>query len=426
MNRSHELESRESGSRERLAWLVLILVFAIWVGIVISVPLLVNQLLQTSTRPLTIEVQANTGAVRLNTATTAGAMFTGEPPVEVEAPLSIATDAGDTSALQIYSPEGQLVGRVEINAGTTLDVVQAVTPRFDISSQDSHLSLDLQRGRLRLKLPPAEERPFTVSIETPLGMVHLLGEGHYAVESSNGMAEVVVIEGAAQMVTPSSELSLQPGERGTIEEEGEVAGPLDTERSLIRNGDFQEGLTGWDQLSWNIELGEQPAGTTEVVDIDGVSTLRFSRVGEGHADSGIRQIINQDVSDFQSIRLELSLAIQNHTVAVCGSLGSECPITLRVQYEDINGNDQVWQQGFFAIGDALSAGVPDVCVSCAPPRPEHERITAGQSAFYRVELLDLLPQFGMVLPAKIKSISILSAGHSFDVNVFDVNLFVQE
>lgn len=426
MNRSHELDIRESGSRERLAWLVLILVFAIWAGIVISVPLLVNQLLQTSTRPLILEVQANTGAVRLDTDESAGAIFTGDPPVEVEAPLSIATDAGDTSAMQVYSPEGQIVGRVEINADTRLDVLQAVTPRFDISGQDAHLLLDLQRGRLRLKLPPAEERAFTVSIETPLGMVQLLEAGHYAVESSNGEAEVVVIEGAARLVTASSELDLQPGQRGTIAEEGEVAGPLDTERSLIRNGNFQDGLAGWDQLAWTIELRDQPAGTTEVVDVAGVSALRFSRVGEGHADSGIRQTINQDVSDFQSIRLELSLAIENHTVAVCGSLGSECPLTLRVQYEDVNGNDQVWQQGFFAVGDALAASVPDVCVSCAPPRPEHERITAGQSAFYRVELLDLLPQFGMVLPAKIKSISLLSAGHSFDVNVFDVNLFVQE
>lgn len=427
MSRATDVTVRESGSRERLGWAMLLSTFVIWLGLVIAIPLLASRFLQVSTQPLELAVQANSGTIRVADRDSTGALFTGDPPAEVETPVTVATDAGDAASLMVNEPdEGQLLARLEVYANTMLDTEAAETPRFGISSRDAEMRLRLREGRLRLKLTPTEDRPFVANVETPHGNVRLAEPGNYSVETGNGATQVVVIEGAAQLFAGDESLALAGDERGTIAGDGTLSGPLGTERSLVRNGDFQEGMAGWDELAWNIELSDQPAGATEVIDLDGESALRFERVGEGHADSGVRQIINQDVTDLQSILLEVSLRIVQHSVAVCGSLGSECPLTLRIQYEDINGNDQVWQQGFFASGDAQEAGVPDVCVSCAPPRPEHERITPGLIAFYRVDLLELLPQFGMVAPGRIKNISILSAGHTFDVNVLDVNLIVEE
>lgn len=424
-----------NGHRERLAWVILFSCFSVWVGIIISIPLLGSRLIQTASRPLPLSLQVNQGTVRLEGNQQTAAIFMGDLPAETEAPANIITSSGDAATLVVYADEGngngedenrQILGRLQIFGDTLVEIEQATTPRFNLSTADRHMALKLNSGRMRIKLPEGEGRPFSITIETPQGLVYLPQAGQYTVEVDTAETQLVALEGEAMLEANGDSLTLQADERGMIPQEGVPAGPLSTERNLVQNGDFSDGLNAWDQLSWVVDISGQPAGQVEVVTDSGEPALRFQRVGNGHADTGVRQVINQEVSDFDAIRLEISLRILDQSLAVCGSVGSECPLTLRVEYEDVNGNNQVWYQGFFANGIPGSNGTPDVCVTCAPPRPGHVQITSGQFAFYRGDLLSLLPQHGAPLPGRIKNVSLLAAGHSFALDVLDVSLIVEE
>ena len=174
------------------------------------------------------------------------------------------------------------------------------------------------------------------------------------------------------------------------------------------------------------ELTDQPAGYIQILNISGEAGLHIVRTGEGHADVGIRQIINQDVTDFNSLLLEVDLRILGQTLAVCGNVGSECPIIIRLEYDDINGNAQVWQRGFYANGDINPDSTPDVCLTCPPPRLEHVKITPGQFSFYQSDLIEDLQLYGFLPPRRIKNISIIASGHSFEIELLDIALIVGE
>ena len=181
----------------------------------------------------------------------------------------------------------------------------------------------------------------------------------------------------------------------------------------------------WLPLSPNTEIVGQPDAEIAVEPADLEPALVFKRLGIGHADAGLRQVIGQDVTDFESLKLLLSLQVVEQSLGVCGQQGSECPVIIRIEYVDVNGVDQVWQQGFYALGE-IGPDTPDVCVACPPPLNEHQRVPFGQIAFYESDnLLEKLGQLG-VLPAQIKSITVIGSGHSFNAQIFDVSLIAVE
>jgi hypothetical protein len=178
-------------------------------------------------------------------------------------------------------------------------------------------------------------------------------------------------------------------------------------------------------LAPNVEIDGQPTvevGVNISVDEPGV---RFRRVGLGHADAGLRQIIDEDVTDFDSLQLLISMEVSEQSLGVCGERGSECPLIVRIEYVDVNGVDQTWQQGFYTSGE-ISPVTPDVCVACAPPLNEHQRVPFDQLVFYESEnLLERLGQLD-ILPRHVKSIMLIASGHTFDTQVVDVALLARE
>jgi hypothetical protein len=206
---------------------------------------------------------------------------------------------------------------------------------------------------------------------------------------------------------------------------GPPRGPIDTERNLISNGDFGRSLDDWVLLSPNVEIEGQSSvdvGFNNEVDELGVG---FRRVGIGHADAGLRQILNEDVTDFESLQLLVSMEVSEQSLGVCGERGSECPLIVRIEYVDVNGVDQTWQQGFYTTGE-ISPVTPDVCVACAPPLNEHQRVPFGQLVFYESEnLIERLGQLDIV-PRRVKSITLIASGHTFDTQIVDVALLARE
>ena len=62
-----------------------------------------------------------------------------------------------------------------------------------------------------------------------------------------------------------------------VKTENAPQGPLETERNLLTNTDFNNRFSGWVMLGWNIELSEQPSGQTMIVNRVGEPSLALSR-----------------------------------------------------------------------------------------------------------------------------------------------------
>lgn len=414
-------------SRERLAWAFLLGSFFICATLVIGAFISLTSYLETATRPLSVFVQANQGTVGIQPANPGTlALFAGDPPQKIDAPSRIITNVPDTALLQVFPPESELLlARIQVYGNTNARIARAESPRFRFNSSEPVLAIELDSGRIRLARPDTDGEPFTIEIITPQAQVTIYEPGQYSLEVSNTETQVAVQQGSALVAAAGRTLALTDDQRAVAPVAGTAVGPLDSERNLIVNGDFDDGLAEWASLAWNVELSGQPAGETTIVDEAGDPSLRFSRLGVGHADASVRQLIDQDVTDYSTLRLEVSLLVTIQSLGVCGVQGSECPLFVRLEYEDVNGVAQVWQQGFFATGE-FAATTPDVCISCPPPRPTHYHVTLDQLSFFTSDILAELRQLGYPPPRRIKSVTLLASGHSFETEVVEVALLAKE
>jgi hypothetical protein len=416
-----------NGRRQRLAWAVLLGSLAICIGTIIFVPILLNTYRQRATRPVDVAVQANQGTVGVVHADGESvALFAGDPGFDLEAGSLVLTNATDTALILSQRPEeGPLIARIQVYGSTQLALEQSASPRFESSSAGNVLEFDLLAGRILLSVPQEQERPFSLTVHTPQGSALIEEPGQYSINAANSASEATVLEGALSLVSVDQRLPLISDQRAVLAERGALEGPLTAEIDLIANGEFGDGLEMWLPLSPNTEVVGQPDTEVSVEAASLEPALVFKRLGIGHADAGLRQVIGQDVTDFESLKLLLSLRIAEQSLGVCGQQGSECPVIVRIEYVDVNGVDQVWQQGFFALGE-IGPDTPDVCVACPPPLNEHQRVPFGQIAFYESDnLLEKLGQQG-ILPAQIKSITVIGSGHSFNSQIFDLSFIAVE
>lgn len=339
----------------------------------------------------------------------------------------VLTDATATGLMLIYLPNSDtLLTRVQMYSTSVVRVLSAATPRFALSDRPETLALAVNSGRIRLVIPDDRGERFEATVTTPHGQIALLRDGEYVIDVNNTTTQVTVQQGQVVVSGAGQALTLTRGERAEIMRDGRPVGPLAPSRNLVLNGSFDDSWENWIVLSWNIERADQAEGEIEIEELFGERSLHVLRDGAGHADVALRQRMDQDVSDFASLSVEVDLRIRGQTLPVCGNVGSECPIIIRIEYEDMSGTIQAWQQGFFATGDINPQTAPDICTTCSPPRLEHVRVPLNQIAFYRADLIEDLQLKGMLPPRRIKSISLIASGHGFDVDLLNVGLIVEE
>jgi len=416
-----------SERRQRFAWILLLAGFFSCLGLLVAIPLVINWTIKEATRSLDVTVQSNQGTVGvLQSDGETVAVFTGDPAYEINIGSTILTNAADQALILLFTTDSQTQAmRIQIYGNTHVTVDSAKSPRFAASSGNHEIELTLNSGRLFVGMPNLDERDVAVRLTTPQGVISFSQAGQYSISSSNIETLIAVLEGEVTAFTADAEISLISDQRAALSADGSISGPLGTERNLITNGGFAGGMNEWVGLAPNVEIEDQPEAEVGVRIIGNEPTLTFSRVGVGHADAGIRQIISEDVTDYSSLKLAISMEVAEQSLGVCGQQGSECPLILRIEYTDVNGVDQIWQQGFFAVGEIAST-TPDVCVACPPPLNEHQRVPYKQLVFYesdnlmeKLRLLDAQPQ-------QIKTMTLIASGHTFDMRVADVALMARE
>lgn len=417
------------GSRERLAWAILLGSFLVWLALIVAVPFGVSTYLQSARRALVLSVQANEGTVGLSNGNgQRDAIFVGEPARTVEGPANVLTNITDSALVSVYTPdETQVLARLNVYGNSVIEVEQATAPRFDMSDDPHEVVLSLDSGHTRISLPERNGRPVTMRIETPQGgEVTLENSGQYSVQATNAATTIVVLEGRAHVRAGEQGMALVENQRAVIPAEGTLNGPLSAERDLVRNGSYSDGLDGWTHLAGDVQIEDQPAVEVGIVEDDGDDVLRFHRVGIGHAAAAVRQDMNHVVTGYSSLEVLVSMRIVQQSLGVCGEQGSECPLFVRVEYVDVYGTNQTWQQGFYSRGEVEAGSTPDVCQFCAAPINPHIRVPSDQVYFYESgNLLEILAQQN-IRPSRISSISLAAEGHTFDTHVVDVALIAVE
>jgi hypothetical protein len=141
--------------------------------------------------------------------------------------------------------------------------------------------------------------------------------------------------------------------------------------------------------------------------------VRFTRTKSTyHAEESIRQVVNQDVTDYSTIRLDLRFRVFSQSVSGGGDQGSEYPLMVRVNYLDQNGQPALFVHGFY-VQNANNL-----------PTTNGQQVKPG-------DWIDLNDATGLQLqqlnpkPTVIQSVEIVASGHDFDSEVQKVSLVIE-
>jgi len=342
----------------------------------------------------------------------------------------LSTEPGAQATLNFYAPDGVTVlATVQVSGNTRLWVLQADSPRFNLSPHDHTIRLNVEWGRVRARVGLDTSRAVKIDLlSEPQAWTILQQPGsNTSVEVGATRTTATVREGEAIVVSLSQNqsITLIKDQRAEVPPNSPILGPLPAERNLVSNGDFSAALApDWATDIRQPKQPEDDIGQILPLTRDGRPAVNFYRTGQDWGQIGLTQILDKDVSDFQSLRLQLDVFIALQNLFNCGEAGTECPVMVKLKYVDINGNEQEWLQGFYA---NPSASVATLCVTCPPPRtPQHEQVAYNQwTTFESVNLLEVF-EAANLKAVTLKSITVYASGHTFESWVADVQLLVSE
>jgi len=124
-----------------------------------------------------------------------------------------------------------------------------------------------------------------------------------------------------------------------------------------------------------------------------------------HADLGIAQDLEQDVSDFEKLQLRLRLRVDYHSLSGGGVLASEYPLIVKLVYMDAFGRSQEFYRGFYYHNEEGN------------PVDNGELVPRGEWMDVTVDLFSIVPR-----PAYLISLSLFASGHDFDSRVSGVSI----
>jgi hypothetical protein len=409
---------------ERLAWTVLLFSFGLCVSLAIVVPLGIRSFITESTDPAELVLDVPQGTTFLRRPNSLDTLaITAASATDLPEGSEIIVDQSTQAALILREPgtETNLVS-VQLADVTNLTIVTAQSPRFGASPNPHRLDLFLTGGRIRINVL-SNSRPVAVSVRSPQGEVSF-GIGTYVVEVTNLDLQVTVREGTATVSAQETTVIIEPSQSARVPQGQPPQGGLSNERNLIVNGNFADLiLTGW-LVDHGPQSEDEPTGTIAVETVGGRRAASFQRVGPSHAETRLTQRIDRDVTESTSLKLNLAVQINGQDVPVCGSLGSECPMMVRINYRDSSGAEREWLQGFYSVPDTSGIN-PRFCELCATRNPHQATPLNTWFTYESDNLMDILSVDG-AKPTRITQVTFYASGHSYRAAVTDVELLVQD
>lgn len=340
------------------------------------------------------------------------------------------------------SYSGQVIATVLLRRDSVATLTTASRPRFNWSSNAYLIRLTGVGGRAEVWVNEDLDRPVRVVLESGLGATYIEEHGHYFVNATPDALTVTVRVGSATLVSASKDAThLAAASEGVIH--GDQPG-IQVEPGvvdLLPNWDFHrigsEAGMPWPvdwSCTWDPSPDNQngPPGAREFIQVDGRLAVHISRLQPepGPGEMACVQYPGGrkgfDVSGYDSLWLRVTLQVHHQSLSACGDQGTECPVMLRMVYEDEHGNTFNWYHGFYA-EYRPAAGGRATCAECREP---HEQI--NKDAWYSYEsgnlLTDLPYRSGDLLigkPAKIIELKFYAGGHQYDMLLNEVALLAR-
>jgi hypothetical protein len=359
-------------------------------------------------------------------------------PVNLAGLAQVSTDSQSQAKLFIRDSvaDGRLIAVVTLHTNSSLTLRTAAQPRFNWSTSSYFVDLRDVSGRFDVTVVPDLGRDVLVSLRSKQGvLVNLNESGSYIVNTSNTRVQAYNRTGMAVLVPAGSQVGhvVPVAGQGVIDTETGAfearAGYVDLLQNsnftylspTVGSGDAQELLAGW---VCNNDPTDDPPGSYRSQMFDGVMGLRLERFNDAvsHGRTSCVQTFGQSgldlvANDFDYLALRATFSIQFQSLNACGIEGSECPLMLRVDYIDQNGQAQKWYHGFLSVNDEQLA-YPLQCNSC---RQAHEFINPKTwYTFDSANLFALLPPDQR--PVKILAVWFYASGHQFDVQISEIAL----
>ena len=369
---------------ERVAWLVIVGAFLIFLGLCAAVPLGARYYLLHTTSPKEATLEVIGGTIRVR-----------EP--------GVAAPLGVTQALQL--PEGSAIETDETARGIltfldgstmvlfpstqiTLRVMRVAS--FPWGVEPTTIMVDVTRGSVRVgaaaQIAPTNQTPVARQFRVSTPQLNtLLDEGSYRIEVLD-TTNVIVNNGTAYVSAQGKTVMVPRGQR-TVARPGEAPiTPVPAAQDIIVNGDFRDPLVrGWTVVRESGTSSTQATGTAAQSTLGDRAVIQILRNNSNQtsAIAGVLQQINREVSDYHSLKISADIRIHAQSLSGGGILASEYPIILRMRYRDVYGSEAEWVHGFYiqnATNNPTTNGemvLPDVWIpfesgnllETADPRP---------------------------------------------------------
>jgi hypothetical protein len=408
-------EARWRENPERLAWLVILTSFAVFLVLAVTVPLTVAYVMRYATVSQPARLEPILGTLLLYPSAQAEAMaITAARNDIVEGNRIVAGDDSTQGTLGLVNADNAdvLLGSVQIYPGTIVDVLRIRKPLFKRSPEPYQVRLRLEKGQARIFTITGEERPLRVELETPHGVIDLAA-GTYQVTVDTEQTDVTVRSGWATLQHEQEKTLIVPSaERAWISAAGVSQETMPAEQNLIQSGDFSESMLD----AWQSELTADNVtpGEVRVRKRDGRRVAHFSRNGEDnvHTEVAIRQDIDKNVNVYDSLTLQLDVRLLHQSLPGAGYLSSEYPLRVELSYTDIYGNGQTWGHGFY-FRDPENENWPILDGEKIPPY-----------TWYTYQSPNLMEALD-TRPAHINSIRIYASGWNYQSMVSEVYLLAE-
>jgi len=399
---------------ERVAWIVLLGSFALFLILLIGIPLGLRNLYHSAAIEQSLRFETTIGTVLLYPPRSDQPIALTERRDGIGEGSRLETRGAATQGalgLPVNSLSDELMGTILLYPNTSLEILRSRRPYFAGSNQPYTVRLRLLEGHVRVFTKSALDRPVEVQIETPHGEA-LLEEGNYAFLVNVDSTEVVVKQGVARLFQQEQkEVLIEPGLRTWMRADGTALPPVSAERNLLRDGAFDSPLGEvWESYSPPYIT----PGTVEFIEEDGRNVARFNFKGpnEIHTEVGIRQTVDQDVHGYDSLVLKLDVKLIWQTLAGAGEQSSEFPLRVEITYTDVYGKVEKWGHGFFY----------------RDPREDYPLFGGDKIevfTWYPYESDNLMELLEATRPAQIDSIRIYASGWNYEALASDVGLIVE-
>ncbi len=284
--------------------------------------------------------------------------------------------------------------------------------------------MEMDSGRIRVRIPANLPRTIFLQVRTSQALVELK-EGDTSIEMNNQASQVVVREGQATVTARvnNSSVLVNKTQRVVAPTGDGLTEVMPAEQNLLAGySDFREPLnTVWKIYTKDPEFPNESRGEVFNISVEERQAVEFSRDGVGWAETGIKQDINRDIRDFRSLVLRVELRVLQQDVPVCGTMGTECPVMVVIDYVDESGEPRSWQQGFYYLPDPNPTPNPEFCKTC---NPRNKHVPTTNAVWDQWESENLIPILGKVgaAPVILRSISIYASGHKYQSQVSEVAL----